>query len=187
MGLIKATQRDIERFLGKVDKLPNGCWYWNGARSKGRGKKWYGSFHIANRTVRAHRFSSEVFNEDECPPDHHRDHLCCFSMCVAPEHIEVVPQEINQARRAGSPPPPLPDHHWLPFAGDFRQWEPWIRNTLKTRPDYVECSLGAGGGDVVAYVEQDGRTGVGRNYHPDWDEIEFFRLHFSHRYYNPAR
>ena len=85
--------------MSKVDVLPNGCWYWNGARSKGRGRKWYGSFSLGKRVVRAHRFSSEVFNQDECPKGHHRDHTCGFSMCVAPHHIEVVTSEENQARR----------------------------------------------------------------------------------------
>jgi len=99
-GLLKAAASDIARFMGKVDKLPNGCWYWMGARSKGRGKKWYGSFSLNGTVVRAHRFSSEVLNEDECPPGHHRDHTCNFSMCVAPHHIEVVTSEENQRRRA---------------------------------------------------------------------------------------
>lgn len=47
-------------------------------------------------TVRAHRFSSEVFNCEECPPGHHRDHECCFSLCVHPEHIKVVTHLRNQ-------------------------------------------------------------------------------------------
>lgn len=112
-GLIKATAKDIARFMSKVDKLPNGCWYWMGARSKGRGKRWYGSFSIGNTVVRAHRFSSEVLNGDECPKGSHRDHLCVFSMCVAPHHIEVVSAEENikrkcpdyRAQATGRPPP----------------------------------------------------------------------------------
>ena len=105
MSLLKATRKDVDRFMSKIDVLPNGCWYWNGARSKGRGRKWYGSFSLGKRVVRAHRFSSEVINGDECPKGHHRDHTCGFSLCVAPHHIEVVTGEENQARRAdgGSP------------------------------------------------------------------------------------
>lgn len=30
MALLQATQADIDRFMEKVDKLPNGCWYWMG-------------------------------------------------------------------------------------------------------------------------------------------------------------
>lgn len=99
MALIKASEKDIKRFMSKVDQLPNGCWYWMGARSKGRGKKFYGSFYINGKVVRAHRFASEVFNGDICPEGHHRDHKCNFSMCVNPDHIEVVTGAENQRRR----------------------------------------------------------------------------------------
>lgn len=35
---------DVKRFFRYVEKLPNGCWYWTGARSRGKGnRKWYGS------------------------------------------------------------------------------------------------------------------------------------------------
>lgn len=108
-GLIEATQADVDRFMAKVDILPNGCWYWTGARSKGGSRrkskkarkavKWYGSFSIGGKIVRAHRFSSEVLNGDECPEGHHRDHLCEFSMCVCPDHIEVTTKEENQSRK----------------------------------------------------------------------------------------
>ena len=99
-GLLNATEADIARFMDKVDILPNGCWFWTGARSRGKGNsKWYGSFRLNGTSVRAHRFSSEVFNQDVCPPGHHRDHTCHFSLCVAPHHIEVVTKEENQARK----------------------------------------------------------------------------------------
>lgn len=98
--MLEASEADIERFYGKVDILPNGCWYWTGARSRGQGnKKWYGSFRLGNRTVRAHRFAAEVLGGKHCPPGHDRDHTCCFSMCVNPEHIEIVTKEVNQERR----------------------------------------------------------------------------------------
>lgn len=95
--MIHATEADIKRFMSYVDKLPNGCWYWTGARSKGKGnRKWYGSFRVGKSSVRAHRFSSEVLNGDDCPPGHDRDHECCFSMCVNPAHIKVVTKARNQ-------------------------------------------------------------------------------------------
>jgi len=98
--MLRASTRDVERFMRFVEKLPNGCWYWTGARSRGNGnRKWYGSFHLGHRTVRAHRFASEVLAGDTCPPGHHRDHTCCFSMCVNPDHIEVITKEENQRRK----------------------------------------------------------------------------------------
>lgn len=95
--MIHATEADIKRFMSYVDKLPNGCWYWTGGRSRGKGnRKWYGTFRVGKRSVRAHRFSSEVLNGDECPEGYDRDHKCCFSMCVNPAHIKVVTKARNQ-------------------------------------------------------------------------------------------
>lgn len=97
---MKASRADIARFVAKVDKLPNGCWYWTGARSRGKGnRKWYGSFRLGSRVVRAHRFAAEVLGGKPCPSGHHRDHTCCFSMCVNPDHLEVVSKEENQRRK----------------------------------------------------------------------------------------
>lgn len=99
--LLSATQADIDRFLSYVDVLPNGCWFWAGARSRGKGnKKWYGSFHLSGHgTVRAHRFAAEVLGNSHCPPGHHRDHICHFSLCVNPDHIEIVTHCENEKRK----------------------------------------------------------------------------------------
>lgn len=104
--MITATPDDIARFHRYTDKLPNGCWYWTGARSRGKGnKKWYGSFHVRDpetgkgRTVRAHRFACEVLGNKPCPPEHDRDHICSFSMCVNPKHIVVVTKRRNTELR----------------------------------------------------------------------------------------
>jgi hypothetical protein len=85
--VLVASQGDIDRFMSFVEKLPNGCWFWSGARSRGKGnKKWYGSFKMKLNgkwtAVRAHRFSCEVLGKRPCPPEHHRDHTCEFSLCV---------------------------------------------------------------------------------------------------------
>lgn len=97
-GQLHATEADIARFMKYVDKLPNGCWFWTGARSRGKGnRKWYGSFSLGKRTVRAHRFSCEVIGKmGPLPPDHHRDHECVFSLCVNFEHVNYVHKEMNQ-------------------------------------------------------------------------------------------
>jgi len=51
--MIQYTQADIARFFKYVEKLPNGCWFWAGARSRGKGnKKWYGSFRLNGTTYR---------------------------------------------------------------------------------------------------------------------------------------
>jgi hypothetical protein len=101
MGL-QFTLTDVGRFMSFVDILPNGCWFWTGARSRGKGnKKWYGSFWLPSGTVRAHRFAAEALpnGAGELPPGYHRDHTCCFSLCVNPRHLENVPPSVNQERK----------------------------------------------------------------------------------------
>lgn len=93
------TQADIERFLRYVDKLPNGCWFWTGARSRGKGnRKWYGSFRVGRSVVRAHKFAAVALGDGHGEGEH-LDHTCVFSLCVNPGHIESVAPEINQARK----------------------------------------------------------------------------------------
>lgn len=91
------TREAIERFMQYVDILPNGCWFWTGARSRGKGnKKWYGSFWYKGESIRAHRFSCDVIGGKVCPPGWHRDHTCKFSLCVCPDHVEPVTSQKNQ-------------------------------------------------------------------------------------------
>lgn len=94
------TEEDIGRFYSMVDRLLSGCWFWTGARSRGAGnRKWYGSFRVGGKTVRAHRFACEALAGVECPPGYHRDHTCGFSLCVNPDHLEVVTRDENQRRK----------------------------------------------------------------------------------------
>lgn len=94
-------ERDVARFMALVDKLPSGCWYWMGARSRGKGnKKWYGSFRYNGRTVRAHVFScDELGARGPVPPGYERSHSCHFSMCVNPDHVVPKPREVNCEER----------------------------------------------------------------------------------------
>jgi hypothetical protein len=100
MSLPVPDQKDIERFMSHVDKLPNGCWFWTGARSRGKGnRKWYGSFYYSGITIRAHRFAHDFMAGMITPKGYHRDHTCCFSLCVNPAHIEAVSRCENQRRK----------------------------------------------------------------------------------------
>lgn len=103
------TAADIERFMSFVDVLPCGCWFWMGARSRGKGKrKWYGSFHVNGQTVRALRFSCEAIGKmPPVRPGEHRAHRCMFSMCVNPDCIDIVPEVVNQEQRIARGPPGL--------------------------------------------------------------------------------
>jgi hypothetical protein len=109
VALLTATEADVRRFMSYVVPLPCGCWLWVGARSRGGGKNgqrvWYGSFRFKcpqtkkHRTVRAHRFASEVLGKKECPPGHDREHTCELSLCVHDDHIEIVTKAVNQERK----------------------------------------------------------------------------------------
>ena len=95
---LQFTDADIGRFMRFVDILPNGCWFWGGARSRGAGnKKWYGSFKLGNKTIRAHRFSCEALGGlGPLPPGYHRDHKCVFSLCVNPSHLQYLTHAENE-------------------------------------------------------------------------------------------
>lgn len=98
---IAATPKDAERFYKYVEVLKCGCHFWTGARSRGKGnKKWYGSFWVAGKMIRAHRFADEVLaGRGPLPPGMHRDHTCEFSLCVNAEHLERVTHEENERRK----------------------------------------------------------------------------------------
>lgn len=94
-----ATAAEIARFMSFVQKLPCGCWFWTGARSRGRGNKaWYGSFHYRGKSIRAHIFAHDHLGGKVCPPGHHRDHDCRFSLCVHPDHVWARTPADNQSR-----------------------------------------------------------------------------------------
>lgn len=99
--MAEATQEELDRFMSYVDKLPNGCWFWTGGRSRGKGnRKWYGSFWFRGKTIRAHKFACDFIGHFEpLPPGQHRDHTCVFSLCVNPEHLEKVTPKVNQERK----------------------------------------------------------------------------------------
>lgn len=102
MERLTFTPDDVQRFMGYVEKLWCGCWYWTGARSRGKGNvKWYGSFWLPDHgSIRAHRFSCGAIGlKGPLPVGHHRDHLCNFSMCVNPDHFEYVTHRENELRK----------------------------------------------------------------------------------------
>lgn len=101
--MIEASPAEIARFMKLVDKLPSGCWFWTGARSRGGGnRKWYGTFWVNKKIgrVRALRFSCEAIGgKGPLPAGHDRSHQCHFSLCVNPDCVEYEPKAVNQARR----------------------------------------------------------------------------------------
>lgn len=95
----------LYRFMDKVN-IEDGliknspCWIWQGAKSKGGGKRAvYGSFRYEGKTIRAHVFASREIRKQELPKGFERHHICEDTLCVCPEHIEIVTQQQNNIHR----------------------------------------------------------------------------------------
>ncbi len=98
---------DVERFLLDFCRAsPTGCLEFTGAMSRGGAhratgrkagnKKWYGSFHVKGKTVRAHKFYAVAILGLRPGPGDELDHNCYNTRCVC--CMECVPRAINQAR-----------------------------------------------------------------------------------------
>lgn len=85
----KNTEED---FWKKVDKDPDGCWYWRGYVTKSG----YGSFKINNAIYWTHRLS--FFYTHGRWPEEVLDHLCETKHCVNPAHLEEVSHRVNIRR-----------------------------------------------------------------------------------------
>lgn len=80
----------IVRFWEKVTKTES-CWLWTGARAKSG----YGTVFADKRFYSAHRFSFYIAKGDT---PLHIDHLCRVRLCVCPDHLEAVTQQVNNER-----------------------------------------------------------------------------------------
>jgi hypothetical protein len=97
--------RDMEARLlaNSVLDIETGCWLWIAARDK-RASTPYGKITIWCETVKrrfkrqAHLVSYETF-KGPIPDGYQVDHTCRNGFCIAPDHLEAVPQSVNLARR----------------------------------------------------------------------------------------
>ncbi len=84
----------IERFMAKVEILPNGCWRWMASCNT----KGYGAFTVDGKQHPAHRWSVEHFRHTTIPKGLQCDHRCRNRWCVNPNHIELVTPLVNTQR-----------------------------------------------------------------------------------------
>lgn len=81
----------LPRFWAAIVKA-DGCWLWTRANN-GR----YGLLSVNGRDRLAHRFAYEHFR-GPIPVGMQIDHLCRKSLCVNPDHLEVVTNRQNTLR-----------------------------------------------------------------------------------------
>src|SRR6185295_8469958 len=95
MSSVRVSESDKSRFLEKVafGHGPNACWTWISSLDD----HGYGRFYWNGENVPAQRFVCFAW-KDGIPDRYHTDHLCRNRCCVAPYHIEAVPQRINTLR-----------------------------------------------------------------------------------------
>lgn len=89
----EATVSIKEKFESKFFVSPDGCWLW----VEYVDKDGYGRFRVADKKLRAHRVSYELY-VDEIPNGLVLDHLCRKTGCVNPNHLEVVTVRENTLR-----------------------------------------------------------------------------------------
>jgi hypothetical protein len=93
---------ESERFWKRVRILDNGCWQWIG----GKDKRGYGRFALANaiphqiKLISPHVYAYTRY-VGPIPNGLELDHLCRFTSCVNPLHLEPVTHQINMLRGTG--------------------------------------------------------------------------------------
>ena len=103
---ITLSQKYVTRFFGKIDKTDT-CWIWQGS-VKPNG---YGYYSLWPKKVYAHRLSYEL-HYGPIPDGLHIDHLCRMKLCVNPDHLEAVTQQVNNERQQAAKTHCAQGHPW---------------------------------------------------------------------------
>ncbi len=93
----------LMRFWDKVT-VTDYCWHWTaGKHNAKRHPPGYGRFQTGRRVMQAHRVAYELTHALEIPADLVIDHRCRNTLCVNPDHMEVVTQVVNAERQVKVP------------------------------------------------------------------------------------
>lgn len=90
------TKTAEEKFLAFTE-VSKSCWWWTGPTNQSG----YGYLTQDYHSTYAHRWIWEHL-VGPIPDGLTIDHLCTNKVCVNPEHLEVVPLEVNSSRRHGN-------------------------------------------------------------------------------------
>lgn len=106
----------LATFLSNIRRTDS-CWLWTG-KTNGRG---YGKLYYGGRTERAHRLSFKLFRHD-IPDELVIDHLCNNKVCVNPEHLDAVTQQVNVGRyyAAKAPKPVCVNGHAMTYHNTYQ-------------------------------------------------------------------
>lgn len=124
-GAKKPAEHYERRFYSSIAETADGCWEWNGQRAER-----YGRFYAGDSGERwAHRIAYKML-VGPIPEHLEIDHLCRFTFCVNPEHMELVTPEENK-RRALAAHEPAP--HGTAARGKTCKCEPCRSAATKQR------------------------------------------------------
>lgn len=87
----------LERFEEQYIPVPwTGCWLWIGSTNKSHNLL-YGVIFAHGKQRLVHRLAYEIF-AGPIPEGLTIDHLCRVTLCVNPQHMEPVTQQVNTLR-----------------------------------------------------------------------------------------
>lgn len=112
-----------QRFWAKVNKTDT-CWLWTASKTSNG----YGQFNPGGRSRPrpAHRVSWELVN-GPIPHGSVMDHICFTPLCVNPQHLRPVTQQLNaEYKRRGGMPIPVSGLRGVYWAGT--RWVARVRH-----------------------------------------------------------
>lgn len=94
---MEVSDKDIDRLYDKFQICEDGCWRWTANRTSYRKRGGYGGFWFGKIRILAHRFVYEWLR-GPIPDGMQLDHLCKNTLCVNPDHLEIVTPKENTLR-----------------------------------------------------------------------------------------